>query len=82
MMPETTSKNGALAAERFRAAVSEIEVQGLTRQITASFGVATLLPGQPSDSLVERADKAMYLAKQKGRNRVETAGENKEGAGQ
>ena len=82
MMPGTTLKNGALAAERFRAAVSRIAIEGLSQQITASFGVATLLPGQPSDSLVERADKAMYLAKQKGRNRVETAGEAEEGEGQ
>lgn len=81
MMPGTTLKNGALAAERFRAAVSEIAIEGLSRQITASFGVATLLPGYPSDSLVERADKAMYLAKQKGRNRVETVEENGNGEG-
>ena len=82
MMPGTSLKNGVLAAERLRAAVSRIAIEGLTQQITASFGVATLLPKQPSDSLVGRADKAMYLAKQKGRNRVETAGEAEEGAGQ
>lgn len=79
MMPGTTLKNGALAAERFRVAVSEIAIEGLSQQITASFGVATLLPGHPPDCLVERADKAMYLAKQKGRNRVETIGETGNG---
>lgn len=82
MMPDTTLKNGALAAERFRAAISEIAIEGLSQQVTASFGVATLLPGHPSDSLVGRADKAMYLAKQKGRNRVETIGEKGSGEGQ
>ena len=82
MMPGTTLENGALAAERFRAAVSAIAIEGLSQQITASFGVATLLPGHLPDTLVGRADKAMYLAKQKGRNRVETIGEKGNGEGQ
>jgi len=38
---------------------------------TASFGVVTLLKNESLQSLVARADEALYLAKDKGRNRVE-----------
>jgi len=42
--------------------------------ITVSVGVATLDPGDPNaDSALLRADKALYLAKNSGRNRVELA---------
>lgn len=40
---------------------------------TASFGVAQHLPGETVESLVGRADAAMYAAKQAGRNCVMTA---------
>ena len=40
-------------------------------KITASFGVATYLGAQESkDELIKRADEALYLAKESGRNRV------------
>ncbi|EGA71248.1 GGDEF family protein [Vibrio sinaloensis DSM 21326] len=38
--------------------------------ITASFGVAELQPDESPESLIERADKLLYEAKQLGRNRV------------
>ncbi|MBI1906090.1 MAG: transporter substrate-binding domain-containing protein [Rhodocyclales bacterium] len=39
--------------------------------VSASFGVAQYRPGEPADAIVQRADQAMYAAKNKGRNRVE-----------
>lgn len=39
--------------------------------ITASFGVAQVTPGDHADTLVARADNALYRAKLNGRNRVE-----------
>ena len=39
-------------------------------QITMSFGVAAYQPGDTSDLVFDRADKALYSAKEQGRNRV------------
>ena len=50
-----------------------ITAAGLTR-MTASFGLALSRPGEPLDSLLCRADKALYEAKDGGRNRLAVAG--------
>jgi len=76
MMPGVDQKNGEIAAERFRLAINAITIDGISQKITASFGVATLLVGQPAHTFFQKADRAMYRAKQNGRNRVETADEN------
>ncbi|MFP4040669.1 MAG: GGDEF domain-containing protein, partial [Desulfosudaceae bacterium] len=41
-----------------------------TLRITASFGVAGYRPSESVDSLVDRADKALYQAKARGKNRI------------
>lgn len=41
--------------------------------MTASVGVALRLPGEQCDSLVGRADQALYRAKAEGRDRVTVA---------
>lgn len=47
---------------------------GLNRPITVSFGIATVAPGEtPLDKSIDRADRALYLAKASGRNRVRLA---------
>ncbi len=71
MMPGATLKNGGVAAERFRAAIAALDIEGISRKLTASFGVASLTPGDQSATLFERADQALYRAKKYGRNRVE-----------
>ncbi|MCS6938365.1 MAG: diguanylate cyclase, partial [Roseiflexus sp.] len=38
--------------------------------LSASFGVAEYLPGDTSETILHRADQAMYLAKTTGRNRI------------
>ena len=38
--------------------------------ITISIGVTEYIPGERISALVERADKAMYISKENGRNRI------------
>jgi diguanylate cyclase (GGDEF)-like protein len=44
-----------------------------TLKITASLGVSTLRDNDTLESFVQRADKAMYIAKNRGRNQVAVA---------
>lgn len=67
----TDAVEAAQIAERLRALMAKHEFQHVG-QLTASFGVATSLGDDTPDTLVKRADKALYQAKQRGRNRVET----------
>ena len=58
-------------AERVRAAIARqpFQVHGnVTLQITASLGVACWFPGDSAKALYARADRALYLAKESGRN--------------
>jgi len=60
-------------AERIRRKIEEkkFEWEGKRILVTASFGVATLRPGENvPDPMVHRADAALYQAKNEGRNRV------------
>lgn len=51
----------------------EVRHEGEAIPITASFGVSQIRPTDVDlDEAVNRADAAMYMAKQLGRNRVET----------
>jgi len=69
----TGPEGGLLAAERLRAAVEALELHaanGTRIEVTASFGVASCQRGDSLESLIDRADRAMYAAKSSGRNRV------------
>ena len=57
-------------AERIRAAIAAHDFPGVGH-VTASFGAAACCNNDTSDSLLERADSALYRAKAAGRNRVE-----------
>ena len=46
-------------------------------KITMSFGVAFLLQGESQNELKERADKALYIAKETGRNKIVFCEKNK-----
>lgn len=72
VLPETDLAAALVTAERLRAAISTsvILADGRTVQITASLGVAAFQSGEDVESLLNRADTQLYLAKQGGRNRV------------
>ena len=70
LLPDTDEQEAALFAERIRSSLQEGLSPTIPFPVTISIGVAQYLPGESLESLVDRADKALYLAKQAGRNRV------------
>jgi diguanylate cyclase (GGDEF)-like protein len=75
VLPQASSHQISPLAERIRTAIAELPFRGATEshrvQLTVSIGVAGLPAHAKSKSeLIERADKALYLAKEEGRNRV------------
>ncbi len=75
ILPQTT--NPIKIAENCRASIENMniahEYSKNSQVITISIGICTVIPkiGTPSRLLIETADKALYIAKNKGRNRVE-----------
>ena len=74
LMPVTSDKMVA-AAERLRERIDDTVFQwdGGHFSITCSFGVTQQFPGESLEDVLKRADKALYTAKDSGRNRVELA---------
>ena len=73
LLPETNNKGALEMSERIRKSVelSRFSVREGDTNVTASLGVASYPEdGGNLDVILEKADKAMYRAKQKGRNRV------------
>jgi diguanylate cyclase (GGDEF)-like protein/PAS domain S-box-containing protein len=74
LLPSTSLENAVKAAERFRASVESTPCSGVST--SASFGVSSLEPAMNNhQELLSRADKALYAAKNAGRNRVVYWGE-------
>jgi len=76
LLPETDLAGGRATAERLRTAIAETQIDAGHRilKITISIGVALLSPDDAGlDSVLKRADDAMYEAKRHGRNRVVAA---------
>ncbi|MFD2095430.1 diguanylate cyclase [Corallincola platygyrae] len=68
--PNTAKEQGALLAEKLHRRVEANHFSTVGKQ-TASFGVSGYRAGDNVESLVERADVALYRAKANGRNRIE-----------
>ena len=66
--------------ERLRLGLSDTPInidENTNITITASFGAAELNKDETIEKTIERADEALYRAKEAGRNRIEFADENK-----
>jgi diguanylate cyclase (GGDEF)-like protein len=75
LLPETPLKGAQDVAERIRVSVAEspLDAGGARINSTVSIGIACYpADGRTLDAITARADRAMYAAKQAGRNRVET----------
>ena len=69
-LPETVKEAAFILADRLRKGVSEIKVGNLP-PVTISLGIATFPDdGKNIDDLLQRADAALYAAKENGRNQV------------
>lgn len=76
ILPAADSAKAYSVAERLREMfeLADIDIEpDKTVRSTISIGVAELAQGENQDQLFEKADQALYQAKQKGRNRTERA---------
>lgn len=69
LMPYSSHRAAAAAAEKLRAAIAQHDFTGVGR-VTASFGAGELLAGEEPPAFFARLDAALYRAKGAGRNRV------------
>lgn len=75
LFPNTRLKDALLIAEKIRNAVRGKDIQNRRTnenlgKVTISIGVSEFALGETIDDFIARADSALYLAKQKGRDRV------------
>lgn len=73
LLPETDLFNAYQAAERLRRSIAKVAypTESEPVRISVSIGIAALRQsGESLETLIERADQALYLAKQSGRNRT------------
>jgi diguanylate cyclase (GGDEF)-like protein len=75
ILPELGEDGALRALERLRAIIAELDWSAFSSgtSVTISAGVATLRPNEGPDTLLARADSALYSAKARGRNRVARA---------
>ena len=72
-LPGTTDENAKIIAERIRRNMENMSISladGTILQVTVSIGYAERIENDTVESLIDRADKALYYAKENGRNRV------------
>ncbi|WP_456403039.1 GGDEF domain-containing protein [Persephonella sp.] len=71
ILPETDLKGAEKIAEKLRDIISDMKTEGIP-EITVSIGVAEYKSGEESSDFIKKVDVALYTAKRKGKNRVET----------
>lgn len=69
-LPHTTIKEALVLADRLRQRLAGDDILKNQYQITVSIGVAGTVPDESPESLIKRADQALYKAKDSGRNWV------------
>jgi diguanylate cyclase (GGDEF)-like protein len=75
-MPDMDSASGARVAETLRQRITQLAIPHAgasgAHYVTVSIGVATQAPQNPVEvaALIGAADRALYIAKRGGRNRV------------
>ena len=73
LLPQADADAAGAIAERVRQAIAATGGDPALPAVTASLGIATLLPGEEAAALLHRADGALYAAKRAGRNALRRA---------
>ena len=70
LMPSSDEERATASAERIRQRVAGHTAFRSVQQLTVSIGVAVFREGDAPEDLIRRADRLLYLAKARGKNRV------------
>ena len=77
IFPETDTQGAKIAANRLRETISQMDIVGPDNKqlprVTVSMGLAQMAMDDTPQTLIKRADAALYAAKENGRNRLEVA---------
>ncbi len=75
VLPDMDTTSAVSALDRLRAIIADLDWSAFSPSmtVTLSAGVATLKPNETADTFLARADKALYAAKARGRNRIASA---------
>lgn len=75
IMPETSTEEASVALNKLREEVSRISFSAVDadKSITVSIGLTTLKLGKTLEQQIEAADRALYAAKDNGRNQLAVA---------
>jgi diguanylate cyclase (GGDEF)-like protein len=75
LLPDTAEREAARMMDRLRMIVAELDWSAFSAgmRVTISAGLATLRRDESSDTLLARADRALYASKAGGRNRITSA---------
>lgn len=80
LLPQSDLEQASMIAERLRASIANTPILAnqIPLNITISCGVSQYQSGEDLDSLIHRADRALYKAKWAGRNRVVSGAGNED----
>ncbi len=70
VLPNTDIDNSIKIVDRLRENLANLKIKPMENRITMSFGITQLLDNDSLDSLLQRADLALYEAKKRGKNRA------------
>ena len=73
LLPATSTATAELIGNQLRTTVNHIAIGGRSLSLSGGCATAVLAPGFNLDDLFRRADQALFLAKEEGRNRINVA---------
>jgi diguanylate cyclase (GGDEF)-like protein len=73
LLPNSDLESALFVAEKIRAEIEKTYIEGYTAEfgkVTTSIGLTQIKESDSIDDIISRADSALYLAKEKGRNKI------------